>query len=251
MAQFVFNYNGTPDFYYIESYNRPPLAGTPDERNTYRTIEVSGYNGGAQLYYGSPYDIKKSGYSNWDVQLYEPDSTEDDGWLKIELCSTEVPSNTKLPAGDYLCRTPKSFSESTLVPFSLVPGSYEYDESDGDQYYSTWYFDADHPYDDYGRYYSYVLTDGSVKVSLSGSTYTIEYTLYDDEDCYILKGKSVVDALNYVDCTQSSTSAVPSRKAATVHRYSPSPRRNFAVKGRTSAAGYTSRAVRSCAARAL
>ena len=40
VAQFVFNYNGTPDFYYVESYNQPPLVGTPGNRSTYMVTEV-------------------------------------------------------------------------------------------------------------------------------------------------------------------------------------------------------------------
>lgn len=204
-AQFVFNYNGTPDLYYVESYNQPPLGGTAGDRSTYKTMEVKDYNAGAQLYYGCTYDIKTSGYSNWDVQLFAENSSEEDGWLKLELCSVEVASGTNLPAGKYVCKTPNDFKEETLVPPSLVPGEYEYDQTSGDKYYSTWYFDADHPYDEYGRYYSYVITDGVADVSVAAdNTYTITYTLYDDIDCYTITGTSVVKKLDYKDKSSSS-----------------------------------------------
>lgn len=204
-AQFVFNYNGTPDLYYVESYNQPPLGGTAGDRRTYKTMEVKDYNAGAQLYYGCTYDIKTSGYSNWDVQLFAENPSEEDGWLKLELCSVEVASGTSLPAGKYVCKTPNDFKEETLVPPSLVPGEYEYDQTYGDKYYSTWYFDADHPYDQYGRYYSYVITDGVADVSVAAdNTYTITYTLYDDIDCYTFTGTSVVKKLDYKDKSSSS-----------------------------------------------
>lgn len=204
-AQFVFNYNGTPDLYYVESYNQPPLGGTAGDRRTYKTMEVKDYNAGAQLYYGCTYDIKTSGYSNWDVQLFAENPSEEDGWLKLELCSAEVASGTNLPAGKYVCKTPNDFKEETLVPPSLVPGEYEYDQTYGDKYYSTWYFDADHPYDQYGRYYSYVITDGVADVSVAAdNTYTITYTLYDDIDCYTITGTSVVKKLDYKDKSSSS-----------------------------------------------
>lgn len=204
-AQFVFNYNGTPDLYYVESYNQPPLGGTDGDRSTYKTMEVKDYNAGAQLYYGCAYNIKTSGYSNWDVQLFAENPSEEDGWLKLELCSVEVASGTNLPAGKYVCKTPNDFKEETLVPPSLVPGEYEYDQTSGHQYYSTWYFDADHPYDQYGRYYSYVITDGVADVSVTAdNTYTITYTLYDDIDCYTFTGTSVVKKLDYKDKSSSS-----------------------------------------------
>lgn len=205
VAQFVFNYNGTPMLYYVESCNYPPVAGTPGDRSTYKKVEVKDYNAGAQIYYGCTYDIKTSGYSKWDVQLYAEDSSEEDGWLRLELCSAEVSAETELPAGKYECRTPGKFSEETLVPFSLVPGEYEYDSTYGDTYYSTWYFDADHPYDEYGRYYSYAITDGVADVSVaSDGTYEIAYTLYDDTDCYTITGTSVVKNLSYYDESSSS-----------------------------------------------
>ena len=205
VAQFVFNYNGTPDLYYVESYNQPPLGGTAGDRSTYKTMEVKDYNAGAQLYYGCTYDIKTSGYSSWDVQLLAENSSEEGGWLKLELCSVEVASGTSLPAGKYICKTPNAFDKETLVPPSLVPGEYEYDQTYGDQYYSTWYFDADHPYDQYGRYYSYVITDGVADVSVAADgTYTITYTLYDDIDCYTITGMSVVKKLDYKDKSSSS-----------------------------------------------
>lgn len=205
VAQFVFNYNGTPDLYYVESYNQPPLGGTAGDRSTYKTMEVKDYNAGAQLYYGCAYNIKTSGYSSWDVQLFAENSSEEDGWLKLELCSVEVASGTNLPAGKYVCKTPNDFKEETLVPPSLVPGEYEYDQTYGDKYYSTWYFDEDHPYDEYGRYYSYVITDGVADVSIAAdNTYTITYTLYDDIDCYTITGTSVVKKLDYKDKSSSS-----------------------------------------------
>lgn len=139
------------------------------------------------------------------MQLFAENSSEDDGWLKLELCSVEVASGTSLPAGEYVCKTPNDFKEETLVPPSLVPGEYEYDQTYGDQYYSTWYFDADHPYDQYGRYYSYVITDGVADVSVAtDGTYTITYTLYDDIDCYTFTGTSVVKKLDYQDKSSSS-----------------------------------------------
>lgn len=205
VAQFVFNYNGTPDLYYVESYNQPPRGGTAGDRSTYKTMEVKDYNAGAQLYYGCAYNIKTSGYSSWDVQLFAENSSEEGGWLKLELCSVEVASGTSLPAGKYVCKTPNAFDKETLVPPSLVPGEYEYDQTSGDKYYSTWYFDADHPYDQYGRYYSYVITDGVADVSVAAdNTYTITYTLYDDIDCYTITGTSVVKKLDYKDKSSSS-----------------------------------------------
>ena len=247
-AQFVFNYDGTPELFYVPAYNKPPQRGTLGDRNTYEIKEIKNYNAGVQIFYGAPYDIKKSGYSKWDVQLFEKDSKEDDAWLKIELCTAELTSGKKLPAGDYLCRTPNAFNENTLVPFSLVPG--DYDDKTG-EYYSTWFFDCNNPYDDYGRYYSYVLTDGSVKASLEGETYTFEYELFDDRDGYIVKGKSVVEDLKYSD--ESKTKSVSASRASRSGKSlrPSSVMRNFVARGSKEVHHHPERSSRSAAARAL
>lgn len=247
-AQFVFNYNGTPELFYVPAYNKPPQRGNQGDRSTYEIKEIKNYNAGVQIFYGAPYDIKKSGYSKWDVQLFEKDSQKDDAWLKIELCTEELTSGVKLPAGDYLCRTPDVFNENTLVPFSLVPGDYG---DENDEYYATWFFDSNNPYDEYGRYYSYVLTDGSVKASLEGETYTFDYELFDDRDGYIVKGKSVVEDLKYYDETKAK-SVSTSRTARSGKSLRPSSvMRNFVARGSKEVHRHPERASCSAAARAL
>lgn len=190
VAQFVFNYNGTPMLNYVESCNYPPVAGTPDKRETYHEIELSGFNEGEQAYYGCWSD-----YSSWLLSFWNKND-----FLQLGLCAPLVNSGEKIPVGNYVYRELKEGED--YVPYSLVPGDYDSDEA---VYYDTWFLNGNVSYDEYGRYYSYGITDGNVDVSIAeDGSYIVKYTLYDDIECYTITGTSVVQNLSYYDESSSS-----------------------------------------------
>ena len=96
-----------------------------------------------------------------------------------------------------------------------------------------------------------MLTDGSVKASLEGETYTFDYELFDDRDGYIVKGKSVVEDLKYYDETKAK-SVSTSRTARSGKSLRPSSvMRNFVARGSKEVHRHPERASCSAAARAL
>lgn len=156
---------------------------------------------GDAVYYGVDYDEQPSDIGNWCIELaddnYNLENYEGEGYnINLEFfCKGTTPA-----AGTY---TIDAFDTNPFSHLSLLYGYIIEDQENGEtiQYPSgTWLFA--------GNYGIAGATDGTMTVAVSGSKYTISYTLHDDDNKITFMGSYSGDLPIY-DGTQSPSAAAP------------------------------------------
>lgn len=183
----------------------------------YNHTMTQGYAG----YYGVYYDDQPSGTVNWYVELADDDyNLEDytgDGYnIALEMFTSGSSYTASLPTGTYNVVEEEN---DLFNDYSLLFGFTQEVEDEGGQTqeypFGTWLYEGSNPLAG--------ATSGTVTISKSGSSYTINYTLYDDEYQIAFKG-NFSGALEFYDGTQNasyvaSKSFAPRKNAQPVRHY--------------------------------
>ena len=163
-------------------------------------------------YYGIYYEDQPTTTANWYLELadnnYDFETYEGNGFnIVLEFFSSNS-SSTSIPAGEY---TIEAFDNNPFSAGSLLYGYLEeYDENGETVEYpaGTWLFE--------GNEAIAGATAGKMTVGKSGSNYTINYFLHDDEYEVTFKG-TFSGILEIYDDTES-VSYVPAAKTAKAQR---------------------------------
>ena len=182
-------------------------SGSDDtDRSEYQTYNNTLTQGQAG-YYGVYYEDQPSNTSNWYIELadnnYNLETYEGEGYnIVFELFASGT-NSTKIPEGKY---SVEAFDKNPYSAGSLMEGFITEDEEYGEYPAGTWFFD--------GNEGIAGATAGEVTISVSGSTYTIKYNLYDDEYGVAFSG-SFNGALTIYDGTQeySYVQTLPATKS--------------------------------------
>jgi hypothetical protein len=179
-------------------------SGDRSEYTTYNNTFTKGKAG----YYGVYYEGQPSNTSNWYIELadnnYDFEEFEGDGFNVVLEFFANGTSSSSIPAGTY---TIEAFEKSEFSAGSLLYGHIAEDDTYGDYPAGTWLYE--------GNEGVAAATAGELSVAVSGSTYTLKYTLYDDEYEVAFSG-SYTGSLSIYDGTQedySTLSAVPATKS--------------------------------------
>ena len=184
----------------------------PGDRSKYEQYNHAFTQGNA-IYYGIYYQDQPSDIGNWWIELADSNySLEDytgEGYNVILefFCKGTTPA-----AGTY---TIDAFDNNPFSHLSLLYGFIdEYEENGETLEYpaGTWLYKGNEPIAG--------ATDGSMTIAVSGSKYTITYTIYDDEYEITFKG-SYSGELPIYDGTQSSSAAAPQKVSKTTREASP------------------------------
>ena len=183
-------------------------SGDRSEYTTYNNTFTKGQAG----YYGVYYEGQPNNTSNWFVELadnnYDFEEYEGDGFNVVLEFFANGTSSTSIPAGKY---TIEAFEKSEFSAGSLLYGYIAEDDTYGDYPAGTWLYE--------GNEGVAAATAGELTIAVSGNTYTLKFTLYDDEYEVAFSG-SYTGALSIYDGTQeynSTLSAVPATKSAKVN----------------------------------
>jgi len=202
---FIFNYTGSVET--IEVTGGIDIDDDDDDVDTGVTYNFSSFTQGELDYFGSD-----SGLYYWGIYLGDStadleDLSADGSLLCIEL-ATKNSSSTELKTGTYTV----SSTDADMTAAAL------YEVENG--YAGTMYCLED--------YIVVGASSGTVKVSKSGSNYTIEADLYDAEYDNTFKG-SYTGPLTYVDYTQYNRAA---KVHGTAKNIALQGKRHSAVRGR-------------------
>ena len=171
------------------------------EYTTYDNTFTKGYAG----YCGQWYEDQPANTTNWYIELadnnYDLEAYEGTGFNVVLEFFASGTSSTSIPAGKY---TVEQFDKSAYSAGSLLYGYIAEDETLGEVPAGTWLYE--------GNDGVAAATAGELTVSVSGGTYTLKYTLYDDEYEVKFSG-SYTGELNFYDATQTS-SAVQATKSS-------------------------------------
>lgn len=202
---------------------RPGNNGNPGNNggsgNTEDTIDRSQYEQynytltqGLAGYYGVYYEDQPTTTANWYLELadnnYDFETYEGNGFNTILEFFSSNSSSTSIPVGEY---TIEAFDSNPFSAGSLLYGYLgEYDENGETVEYpaGTWLFEGDDAIAG--------ATAGKLTVDKSGSNYTINYSLHDDEYQITFKG-TFSGSLTIYDGTESA-SYVSAAKASKAHR---------------------------------
>lgn len=152
---------------------------------------------GMLVYWGDAYDSGDT--NNFTAYLasenydFSSDTNEEGEMLMLEF-NTGISVTDSIPAGSYNMMTELTYDE--LVPFSLVFG---YTSTSGSEW-GTWFYTPE---------MSKNLSEGSMIVSKTGNTYTINYDLSDDIGSRVWG--TFNGELTYIDGTQESAAAAPAK----------------------------------------
>ena len=178
-------------------------GGSTDEtdRSNYEVYNHTMTQGYAE-YYGAYYEDQPTNTANWYLALgesnYDFEAEEPEGYAIIIELFTSSSHTTSIPSGTY---TVEAFDNEPYSPFSLLYGF-----TDEDNYaLGTWLCEGVDPIAG--------ATAGWVKISASGSSYTITYELYDDEYGITFKG-SYSGALEFYDGTETASYTSASKNFA-------------------------------------
>ena len=184
-------------------------GNTGGNEGTTDGIDRSGYDvynhtmtQGFAGYYGAFYDDQPTNTANWYIALgesnYDFEAEETEGYAIFIELFTSSSYTTSIPSGTY---TVEAFDNEPYSPFSLLYGF-----TDEDNYvWGTWLCEGVDPIAG--------ATAGWVKISASGSNYTITYELYDDEYGITFKG-SYSGALEFYDGTETASYTSASKNFA-------------------------------------
>ena len=192
---------------------------TGDSGDTEGTIDRSQYmqynhtlTKGQAGYYGVYYEDQPTTTANWYLELadnnYDFETYEGNGFNTVLEFFSSNPSSTSIPVGEY---TIEAFDSNPFSAGSLLYGYLgEYDENGETVEYpaGTWLFEGDEAIAG--------ATAGNLTVAKSGSNYTINYVLHDDEYQITFKG-TFSGSLTIYDGTESA-SYVSAAKATKAHR---------------------------------
>lgn len=180
-------------------------GSTGTDRGEYETYNNT-FTKGQAGFYGAYYEDygQPSNVSNWYIELadnnYDFVEYEGTGYNVVLEIFANGTSSTNIPAGTY---TIEAFENSEYSAGSLMYGFIAEDEEYGEYPAGTWLYE--------GNEGIAGATTGELKVSVSGSTYTLKYTLYDDEYGITFTG-TYTGSLTIYDGTQeySYAAALPS-----------------------------------------
>lgn len=205
-------------------------GGNTDDNTDNNTVDRSQYEQynhtftqGDAIYYGAYYDEQPEDVANWWIELADNNfSLEDYSGEGYNIVLEFFCKGTTPAAGTY---TIDAFDK---VPFSHLSLLYAYlDEGqvDGEtvQYPAgTWLYK--------GVEAIAGATDGEMTIAVSGTKYTVSYTLYDDDYKITFKGTYTGDLALY-DGTESAPAAAPQKVAKSARDLAPAkPARVFRVK---------------------
>ena len=172
------------------------------EYTTYNTTFTKGQAG----YFGVYYDDQPSTTANWYLELadnnYDLENYEGSGYNVSLEFFTNNSYKTNFPAGEY---TIEKFDATPYAAGSLLYGFIGEDETYGEYTAGTWLFE--------GNEGIAGATAGKMTVAVSGSKYTISYTLYDDEYQIAFSG-SYSGNITIYDGTVENYSYAPATKSA-------------------------------------
>lgn len=164
---------------------------------------------GDAVYFGVYYEEQPADVANWWIELADDNFSLDDysgeGYnIILEFfCKGTTPA-----AGTY---TIEAFDKDPFSHMSLIYGYI--DEYEGEDYpMGTWLYQG--PYAIAGA------TDGSMTIAVSGSKYTVSYTLYDDDYQIAFQG-SYTGELPVYDGTQTGSIAAPQNVAKKARSLAP------------------------------
>ena len=146
--------------------------------------------------YGVFYDDQPSNTTNWYLELadnnFNLDTYDGDGYNIVLEFFTNSSYTSSFPAGEY---TIERFEATPYSAGSLLYGFMT--EQDGEQYASgTWLYE--------GLNGVAGATAGKMTIAVSGSNYSISYTLYDD-DYQIAFSGSYTGSVSFYDLSQSNS----------------------------------------------
>lgn len=199
---FVFTYSGTMDVLDCSA------GGGEGDYDTGMDYTFSEFTKGEIDWFGGEKGLYYWGIYLGDAQANLEDLSSPGSMLQIELC-TKSSSPTEIPAGTYTV----SDTDADMTASAI----YEVEEG----YAGTMYCLND--------FIVVGATSGTVKVSRSGSNYTVEADLYDSEYDNTFKG-SYTGPLTYVDYTKAGYR--PAKAKTTSKQLAREGKRNFSVRGR-------------------
>ena len=163
------------------------------DRSEYTTYNTT-FTKAKASYYGVFYDDQPSNTTNWYLELadnnFNLDTYDGDGYNIVLEFFTNSSYTSSFPAGEY---TIERFEATPYSAGSLLYGFLS--EQDGEQYASgTWLYEG---FDGVAG-----ATAGKMTIAVSGSNYSISYTLYDD-DYHIAFSGSYTGSVSFYDLSQS------------------------------------------------
>ena len=165
------------------------------DRSEYTTYNTT-FTKAKASYYGVFYDDQPSTTANWYLELadnnFNLDTYDGDGYNIVLEFFTNSSYTSSFPAGEY---TIERFEATPYSAGSLLYGFLT--EQDGEQYASgTWLYK--------GLDGVAGATAGKMTIAVSGSNYSISYTLYDD-DYQIAFSGSYTGSVSFYDLSQSNS----------------------------------------------
>jgi hypothetical protein len=182
-------------------------SGSGTDRSEYTTYNTT-FTRGQAGYFGAYYDDQPSTTANWYLELadnnYDLENYEGNGYNIALEFFTSSSYTSSFPAGEY---TIEKYNETPYAAGSLLYGFIGKDEENNEYTAGTWLYE--------GNEGIAGATAGKMKVEVSGSRYTISYTLYDDEFQIAFSG-SYSGNLTIYDGTQTASYA-PATKSGKSH----------------------------------
>lgn len=193
-----------------------------DDRSQYEQYNHT-FTQGDAIYFGTYYEEQPEDVSNWWIELADNNfSLEDYSGEGYNIVLEFFCKGTTPAAGTY---TIDAFDKSPFSHLSLFYGYIDEGQVDGEtvQYPAgTWLYK--------GVEAIAGATDGEMTIAVSGTKYTVSYTLYDDDYKITFKGTYTGDLALY-DGTESAPAAAPQKVAESARDLAPTkPARVFRVK---------------------
>ena len=178
------------------------------DRSDYEQYNTT-YTQGDAVYFGVYYEEQPADVANWWIELADNNFSLDDYTGEGYNIILEFFCKGSTPAvGTY---TIEAFDKDPFSHMSLIYGYI--DEYEGEDYpMGTWLYQG--PYAIAGA------TDGSMTIAVSGSKYTVSYTLYDDDYQIAFQG-SYTGELPVYDGTQTGSIAAPQNVAKKARSLAP------------------------------
>lgn len=168
---------------------------TTNDRSQYEQHNTT-FTQGDAIYFGSYYDEQPSDVYNWWIELADNNfSLEDYSGEGYNIVLEFFSKGTTPAAGTY---TIEAFDKNPFAHMTLLYGYI--DEYEGENYpMGTWLYQ--------GLTAIACATDGSMTIAVSGSKYTVSYTLHDDDYKITFKGTYTGELPLYDGTETESTSA--------------------------------------------
>lgn len=179
-------------------------AVTTETSGEMTAVEMKNLSHGRMIYYGQSFTGAESvDYADWEVHLADATYDFSKGgtgeFMLIELITAKS-ATTDLTPGTYTVADARTLAN--LKAFTCWPGYVTQNSQGQNVMAATWYCNVD-------TQAQYPISGGTIKVSKSGSNYTLEFDIQSSTKNATVKG-TYTGTLSFIDATASSSS-VPMR----------------------------------------